>query len=144
MKHKIIAGVVLINLMVVAAIAQQWKSSDINGDGQVNLLDLAILGNHYLEPNRVWLLSRVAELEEQVELYKKRFEIQVEKIKSFDWFLFVGKQQWGIDPNEIRMLYDSKSYRPVEINWFSPDRLEVVINRGDITVGVFFDPNGMK
>ena len=99
---------ILLLLLTLAAIslAQTRMRSDINQDGTVNLIDQSILANDWLKPDRAWLINRVTDLEALVMIYETRWTIMTEQVADFNWFLFVGKQQWGIDPNEIRVLYD--------------------------------------
>jgi len=106
---------ILLLLLTLAAIslAQTRMRSDINQDGTVNLIDQSILANDWLKPDRAWLINRVTDfeslvtdLETLVMIYETRWAIMTEQVDDFNWFLFVGKQRWGIDPNEIRVLYD--------------------------------------
>ena len=75
------------------ALAQTRPRSDINNDGTVNMLDYNILAGDWLEPNRVWLLSRVAELEAQVFLLESSRDITRAWINT--------------DPNEDRYWFNA-------------------------------------
>jgi len=86
--------------------SQQWTRSDINNDGQVNLLDYSIMASDYLEPSRAWLIGRVIDLETKVMILETSRDIMQEKVKDFNWFLYLGEVQWSIDPNDIIPLYD--------------------------------------
>ena len=129
------------------------NDADINNDNCINIIDFALFVQAYQaargplpqsNPNELSILKMALEIKD-MENQALRDELAAARSNLHDVYQFnqqLARKFTTIVMSESQRLIDAT--RPTEINWFSPDRLEVVVHRGASTVGIFFDPNGVR